>query len=170
MQSAMIEELWTGERFAARDVTTGRLHVSGSLLDTMPIVLGADLPAGIHTALAEHIEGHLSDHGPATEQLDSPHYKPDGYWRGPIWAPSTLLIEDGLRRAGHTRLADEISRRFRTLCEASGFAENFDAASGAGQRDRAYTWTASCYLLLARDAQRREAAGTACATAVTAGS
>ena len=58
-------------------------------------------------------------------------------------------MEDGLRRAGHVELADEISGRFRALCERAGFAENFDARTGAGQRDRAYTWTASSYLLLA---------------------
>ena len=157
LQTAMIRQLWTGECFAARDVSGGGLHVSGSLLDTMPIVLGADLPPEIHTVLAASIEAHLTEHGLATERPDSPHYSPDGYWRGPIWAPSTVLIEDGLRRAGHVKLADEISRRFRTLCEASGFAENFDAVTGAGQRDRAYAWTAGSHLLLARDAQRREA-------------
>jgi glycogen debranching enzyme len=155
VQTSMIEQLWTGERFAAREIATGALHPSESLLDAMPIVLGPDLPKDIRTALARQIETHLSEYGPATERLDSRHYDSDGYWRGPIWAPSTLLIEDGLRRAGHTELADEISRRLRSLCEASGFAENFDAISGAGQRDRAYTWTASSYLLLARDAVRR---------------
>ncbi|MDX2711266.1 hypothetical protein PV385_05350, partial [Streptomyces stelliscabiei] len=41
------------------------------------------------------------------------------------------------------------SARFRTLCETHGFAENFDALTGTGLRDRAYTWTASSYLLLA---------------------
>ena len=41
------------------------------------------------------------------------------------------------------RLADEISDRFRALCEQSGFAENFDALTGQGLRDRAYTWTAA---------------------------
>ena len=61
-----------------------------------------------------------------------------------------MLIEDGLRASGYVELADEVSRRFRLLCEKSGFAENFDALSGAGLRDRAYTWTASAYLLLAR--------------------
>jgi glycogen debranching enzyme len=90
----------------------------------------------------------------------SPHHQADGYWRGPIWAPSTVLIEDGLRRAGHTALADEVSRRFRALCETSGFAENFDALTGSGLRDRAYTWTASSYLLLAAaHQQRRDDAG-----------
>jgi glycogen debranching enzyme len=87
----------------------------------------------------ERIAAHLTDHGPTTESPDSALYESDGYWRGPIWAPSTVLIEDGLRRAGHTELADTISLRFRRLCENSGFAENLDAKTGAGLRDRAYT-------------------------------
>ena len=60
---------------------------------------------------------------------------------------------DGLA-VEHTGLAAEVSKRFRLLCETSGFAENFDAATGAGQRDRAYTWTASSYLILAKAAAR----------------
>jgi glycogen debranching enzyme len=156
--SAMLSLLWTGERFAARIVGTGELRTSESLLDVMPVVLGASLPAQVHAALARQVRRHLSEHGPATETPGSPHYSPDGYWRGPIWAPSTVLIEDGLRRAGHAGLADEVSRRFRLLCETSGFAENFDATTGAGQRDRAYTWTASSYLIIAEAAARRELA------------
>jgi glycogen debranching enzyme len=156
--ATMLELLWTGERFAARIVATGQLRTSESLLDVMPIVLGDLLPAQVHTALAREVRRHLSEHGPATETPGSPRYSPDGYWRGPIWAPSTVLIEDGLRRAGHVELADEVSRRFRALCETSGFAENFDAATGAGQRDRAYTWTASSYLILAEAAARRDPA------------
>ncbi|MEY9836321.1 amylo-alpha-1,6-glucosidase [Streptacidiphilus sp. EB103A] len=155
VQDAMIRELWTGERFQARSPRTGRSTTSLSLLDLMPIVLGEHLPTDISSRLAAHIETHLTAHGLATEHPDSPHYQADGYWRGPIWAPATVLIEDGLRRAGHHRLADEISARFRALCENSGFAENFDALTGEGLRDRAYTWTASSYLLLAEDHTRR---------------
>ncbi|MEV4727753.1 MGH1-like glycoside hydrolase domain-containing protein, partial [Micromonospora humida] len=108
--------------------------------------------------LARGVAAHLTTHGLATEPTDSPRYLADGYWRGPIWAPSTVLVEDGLRRAGHTALADEISRRFLALCERSGFAENFDAETGKGLRDRAYTWTASSYLSLAAAQQERRAA------------
>jgi glycogen debranching enzyme len=154
--SAMLSLLWTGDRFAARIVGTGELRASESLLDVMPVVLGASLPAEVHTALAGQVRRHLSEYGPATETPSSPDYSADGYWRGPIWAPSTILIEDGLRRAGHVDLANEVSRRFRLLCETSGFAENFDATTGAGQRDRAYTWTASSYLILAEAAAGRE--------------
>jgi len=60
-----------------------------------------------------------------------------------------MIVEAGLRAAGEVSLADEVSERFRRLCERSGFAENFDALTGDGLRDRAYTWTASVYLLLA---------------------
>ncbi|MCW6010163.1 glycogen debranching protein [Micromonospora sp. CPCC 205371] len=149
IREAMLDQLWTGDRFTARGAKTGQARSSTSLLDLMPIVLGAELPADVAAALARRIETHLTAHGLATEPVDSPHYTADGYWRGPIWAPSTVLIEDGLRRAGHAVLADEISHRFRALCEKAGFAENFDAETGTGLRDRAYTWTASSYLILA---------------------
>jgi glycogen debranching enzyme len=154
MRAALLE-LWTGEEFAAREAGTQRTWTSTSLLNLMPIVLADELPDGVREALAHRIRQHLTPHGLATELPTSPHYEDDGYWRGPIWAPATILIEDGLRRSGFTELADDISSRFRALCEHSGFAENFDARTGVGLRDRAYTWTASAYLLLAADEERR---------------
>ncbi|MEU5784896.1 amylo-alpha-1,6-glucosidase [Micromonospora lupini] len=158
IHAAMLEQLWDGERFTARSPHTGQRRTSRSLLDLMPVALGADLPAPIADALARGVETHLTTHGLATEPTDSAHYLADGYWRGPIWAPSTVLVEDGLRRAGHTGIADDISQRFLALCEKSGFAENFDAETGAGLRDRAYTWTASSYLILAAAQEERRAA------------
>ncbi|MER6004110.1 hypothetical protein ABT120_36490 [Nonomuraea angiospora] len=155
MRDALLAELWDGEKFVARGALSGRTWSSSSLLDLMPIVLGEELPHPVRAALAARIERHLTAFGPATELPGSPRYLDDGYWRGPIWAPSTVLIEDGLRRAGYPDLADEISARFRALCEASGFAENFDARTGKGLRDRAYTWTASAYLHLAAAHERR---------------
>ncbi|MGC5379948.1 amylo-alpha-1,6-glucosidase [Micromonospora sp. DT68] len=159
VRTALLRDLWDGERFTARSPLTGQRRVSRSLLDLMPIALGADLPAPVSAALARGVEAHLTTHGLATEPTDSAHYVADGYWRGPIWAPSTVLVEDGLRRAGHTRIADDVSRRFLALCEKSGFAENFDAETGAGLRDRAYTWTASSYLILAAAQEQRRTTG-----------
>ncbi|UAJ80213.1 glycogen debranching protein [Leifsonia sp. ZF2019] len=155
LTAALFEELWTGERFVARLATTGEAAPANSLLNCLPIVLGELLPREIADALERRIGEHLTAWGPATEPVGSPEYEDDGYWRGPIWAPSTALIEDGLRRAGRTILADEISARFRALCETSGFAENFDARTGAGLRDRAYSWTAAAYLTLRSDAAQR---------------
>ncbi len=156
-QAALLDQLWDTDRFLARAVDTGDTWSSSSLLDLMPVVLGEHLPADVSSTLADHIKAHLTPYGLATELPTSPHYLADGYWRGPIWAPATVLIEDGLRRAGHERLADDISARFRALCETHGFAENFDALTGTGLRDRAYTWTASSYLLLAEAHAHRDA-------------
>jgi glycogen debranching enzyme len=157
-QAALFDELWHGDRFIARSAHGEDTWSSSSLLDLMPVVLGEHLPDDVSAVLAERIEDHLTPHGLATELPGSPHYLADGYWRGPIWAPATVLIEDGLRRAGHHRLADEISARFRALCETYGFAENFDALNGTGLRDRAYTWTAGSYLLLAEAHELRHTA------------
>jgi glycogen debranching enzyme len=155
MRAAMLEQLWTGQEFVAQAAGSQRTWASASLLDLMPIVLGDQLPAQVRATLAERIRTHLTPYGLATERPTSPHYQADGYWRGPIWAPATILIEDGLRRGGYGQLADEISSRFRALCERSGFAENFDALTGTGLRDRAYTWTASGYLILAAAHEHR---------------
>ena len=154
MRAALLR-LWTGNSFAARAAGTERTWTSASLMNLMPILLADELPDQIRNAVAARIHQHLTPYGLATEPTTSPHYRADGYWRGPIWAPATILIEDGLRRSGFTDLADGISGRFRALCERSGFAENFDALTGAGLRDRAYTWTASGYLILAAAHQHR---------------
>ncbi|MCL8026918.1 amylo-alpha-1,6-glucosidase [Nocardioides bruguierae] len=156
MLRALTDELWTGDGFVARGVRDGRASSGSSLLNTLPLVLGDRLPVASRDVLVTDVTEHLTPWGLATEPVGSPLYEDDGYWRGPIWAPSTALVEDGLRRCGESDLADQVSARFRHLCEASGFAENFNARTGEGQRDRAYTWTAAVYLMLAADHQRRE--------------
>ncbi|WP_239451934.1 amylo-alpha-1,6-glucosidase [Frondihabitans sp. PAMC 28766] len=153
--TAVVDELWTDKGFAARR-SDGSRPSDGSLLNLIPLVAHDLLPQAVSEAMAVRVEAFLTDHGLATETVDSPDYQSDGYWRGPVWGPPTVLIEDGLRSAGYVELADDISQRFRLLCEAEGFAENFDALTGRGLRDLAYTWTASCYLHLARAATLRQ--------------
>ncbi|UOX90722.1 glycogen debranching protein [Amycolatopsis sp. FBCC-B4732] len=156
--AALLAELWDGSFFGSRTVRTGTSQRGSSLLDLMPIVLGEHLPRDVFERLCVRVAEHLTPVGLATELPSSPHYEPDGYWRGPVWAPVTVLVEDGLRRGGATDLADEVSSRFRRTCEQHGFAENFDALTGAGLRDHAYTWTAGAYLLLSEAAQHRRGA------------
>ncbi|MGZ0069657.1 amylo-alpha-1,6-glucosidase [Microbacterium arborescens] len=156
LRTALDDELRDDKGFVARAAASGRRAPGTSLLTLLPIVLGEELAPADAEHLRERLGAHLTDWGLATQRVDTPEYDSDGYWRGPIWAPSTMLIENGLRRAGFTDLADTVSARFRRLCEQSGFAENFDALTGAGLRDRAYTWTASVYLCFVRDAAGRE--------------
>ncbi len=150
VRAALLHELQFEGRLVARSVAGHRRSATSSLLLTLPLILGERLDAGVSDALVAAADAHLTEFGPATELVDSPHYESDGYWRGPIWAPSTFILEAGLRRSGQPERADDLRSRFCRLCELHGFAENFDALTGAGLRDRAYTWTAAVYLLFAR--------------------
>jgi glycogen debranching enzyme len=146
---ALLGQLWQGDRFVARLARDGSVVECESLIPWLPLILGTRLPEDIRGILAKGIERHLTRWGLATEHPDSPTYKPNGYWRGPIWAPATWIAVTGLVKAGYTELADTISERFCDLCSRSGFAENFDALTGEPLCDPAYTWTASVFLLLA---------------------
>ena len=157
IEGALTRELLDDEGFFAVGVLSGTVSKRSSLLNLLPVLASDRFAPDLSEALAARIAAHLTTWGPATQLVDTPEYEGDGYWRGPIWAPSTMLIEEGLRRGGHVELADTINERFRALCERSGFAENFDARTGAGLRDRAYTWTASVYLVFAHEHTLRAA-------------
>jgi putative isomerase len=123
-----------------------------SLLPYVALVLGERLPKDVLDASVQQLtrdNRFLTEHGLATESVSSPFYEDDGYWRGPIWAPSSMLIIDGLARAGEVELARRLSHSFCEMCRAYGLAENYDAQTGVGLRDRGYTWTASVFLELA---------------------
>lgn len=152
LMTLLVEWLWDGQMFRARLLADpDRPLPSTSLVQFMPLLLGSRLPINMRSAMLAKLrgEGFVTDQGLATESTESPLYEPDGYWRGPIWAPTTLLIWDGLRRQGETELADEIARRFCRMASLNGLAENFDALTGKGLRDPAFAWTSAAYLVLA---------------------
>ena len=124
-----------------------------SLLPFISIVLCEKLPQSFREQMIKVLSGEKfrSDNGFATESLQSPFYRSDGYWRGPIWAPSTMLLMDGLSGCGETELVRDTVRRFADMVSRSGFAENFDAVTGEGLRDRSYTWTASAFLVMCHE-------------------
>lgn len=149
---ALLETLWDGTRFVSRLQATGAPCESGdSLIAFMPLLLGTKLPADYRTAMLTGLKTpgrFLTPHGLATEALTSPHYRSNGYWRGPIWAPVTALLVDALHACGEHGFAADVGNRFCTLCESSGMAENFDAQTGEGLCDPAFAWTSAVYLSL----------------------
>ena len=151
----MIARLWNGARFVPRLCRTQEeITDTESILLYLPLVLGDLLPAEIaDKMIGEMKANNLTAYGLASEGPDSPKYEADGYWRGPIWAPTTFLIVDGLRRMGRMEDAREIAARFCDACvdKAHGFYENFDALTGQGLRTPGYTWTASAFLCMAWD-------------------
>jgi len=127
----------------------GALPQPGDALQPwMTVVLGDRLPAAKQKACVKAISRFRCVAGLATETLKSPLHERDGYWRGPVWAPYTLLACDGLRRMGQARMASQIAADFIGNCRVAGFAENFAADNGDPLRDRAYSWTASAYFVL----------------------
>lgn len=132
--------------------TNDGLAGADSLLLFVPIVLGNRLPEPVRASLVRGLQEQgrfLTGHGLATESTASPYYRPDGYWRGPIWAPSSMLLIDGLHSAGELGLAQSLARKYCAMAARSGMAENYDALTGDGLRDRAFTWTSSVFLVLA---------------------
>jgi len=150
MLAAMVDHCYVNCESVARRAGTHEIVENDSLLLYIPVVLGARMPEPLlqHAIDVLKSEKFRTEHGLATEAPASAFYQSDGYWRGPIWAPSTMLIVDGLARAGETAFARDITRRFCDMVVKSGCAENFDALTGEGLCDPAYTWTASVFLLL----------------------
>ncbi|SHF62286.1 Glycosyl hydrolase family 63 C-terminal domain-containing protein [Caldanaerobius fijiensis DSM 17918] len=143
-----------GDRLVARCSGTHEVVESQSLLPYISIILGKKLPENVLNRLISELKedgSFITPYGFATENIKSPYYESDGYWRGPIWAPSTMLLIDGLKASGEEDYAKEVSRRFVDMASKSGFAENYDALTGEGLRDRAYTWTSSVFLILAHE-------------------
>jgi glycogen debranching enzyme len=150
----MLAHFWQDDHFIAMRSGDHEVVDSESLLLFLPILLGKRLPPGV---LRELISGltrpgrFLTDYGLATESPDSPYFEADGNWRGPILAPPTLMIIEGLAACGEITLARDIARRFCNMVVRSGFAERFNALTGEALHDRAFTWTASIFLILAHE-------------------
>lgn len=150
----MLRHFWKDGRFTACRSGTHEGSDGDSLLLFVPILLGKRLPEPILRSLLDGLRDEsrfLTPNGWATESVKSPYYTPDGYWRGPIWAPSTMLLVEGVAAAGDIELASEVARRFCSMLNKSGMAENFDALTGQGLRDRAFTWTSSVFLILGHE-------------------
>lgn len=155
MMEALLANLWDGDFFRSYVHSDKTFITEGDcLINFMPLVIGSGLPGEVRKKLVEGLKtrGFLTPYGLATESVESPFYRTDGYWRGPVWAPVMLLIIDGLRRGGEEDFARDLSRRFRSAARKGGMAENFDAKTGEGLVDPAFTWTSSVFLHLASEA------------------
>lgn len=147
------EHLWEDGNFVGKisGTHTYEAHPT-SILSILPLVLGERLDQNIFRALTERLfHEFLTPFGPSSETLTSPKFTETGGYgmRGPIWAPYVYLLADGLRRGGNGGLARQLAERFCRTVERSGSMwEDYDALTGVGRDDPAYTWTASVYLLL----------------------
>lgn len=141
------------DRLVARRSPGGEIPGGDSLQPWLALHVGTRLPEGLRKAAIAALadpKRFLAPYGLATESLASPFLLEDGYWRGPVWAPTTWLLAEALERVGAGELAREVLLRFCKACAKEGMAENFDPVSGRGLRDRSYAWTAAVYILAQR--------------------
>ena len=64
----------------------------------------------------------MSHYGLVSEPPNSTFYERDGYWRGPIWAPSTMLIATGLREVGENQFSESLEEQFCQMARRSSMA------------------------------------------------
>jgi len=149
LMQKLYQHSWKQDRFVAPQSGTHDYNEPTSMLTLMPIAGGKIIDKDKMKSMIDILlKNHLTDYGLATESLNSPKYRADGYWRGPIWAPTTYLIIDGLRDAGYTDIAKDIAKRFHKLILKSNSRENYNAITGDGLCDRGYTWSASVSICL----------------------
>ena len=150
LKERLIAHSWQGDRFIAPQSGSHAIGLQGNCLRKFwPLLLGKELPDAITSALLKEllVTGNFrTSHGFATESTSSSYYKSNGYWLGPIWAPSTYQVVEILDLHGLEDEATRAMRDFVQLCERNGFRENYDAVTGDGLCDRGFAWTAAVCL------------------------
>ncbi|MDQ1143942.1 putative isomerase [Bacillus sp. SORGH_AS 510] len=154
----LMERLYDEDGFFGRvGKKAEKISIRTSLILRLPVVIAYRLTPWVREQLVADLEKEFeTEFGLATESLNSPYYKENGYWLGPIWAPVTYLFIDSLRRYGHKEFADRLRDKFLDLTIVGGMAENFDPLTGKGLVDTSFTWTSSVFLLLYHDQRLEE--------------
>lgn len=150
MLSAMLRLQFEDDLPVAIHAGTHEIVRQECLLPYISILLGKKLPQQIQEKMLAVLKSDrfLTEFGFATESPASSLYEPDGYWRGPIWPPSTLPIVKGIESCGDSAFAKKVAEKYCKMAGKNGFAENFNALTGEALRDPAYTWASSVYLTL----------------------
>lgn len=154
LMEPLIHLLWREDlkRFSAIHVPSNGYITEGDTLQAyLPLLIAYRLPKDIVATMILGLKDpkrFFSEFGLATESKKSKFYAHNGYWRGPIWAPTTYLMIAGLHEAGEIDFAEELRKKWLALVEKSGFFENFDPVSAEGLVDPSFAWTASVYLRL----------------------
>ncbi len=80
--------------------------------------------------------------GIRTVSKQEPSYRPDGFWRGPVWMAPNWFMYKGLIAYGLTEDAKWIRETSLELIERNGFREYFDSDTGRGHGAYNFTWGA----------------------------
>lgn len=142
---AALETLWSEKdgQYLCRDRVTGDLIASPSIGGILPVFAAvpkvrAHEVARTIEAWASKVRYNIPSHNPT-----DPRFEPKRYWRGPAWLVMNYMIQDGLRAAGETAVADHIVQSSLELITEAGFAEYYDPLTGEACGGGRFTWTAA---------------------------
>lgn len=79
-------------------------------------------------------------YGIRTVSKTEPTYKPNDFWRGPVWFAPHWFIYKGLRAYGFKNEARILRNANLALLERNGFREYFNPETGEGYGARDFTW------------------------------
>lgn len=141
----LTDKMFDGKKYVSYDVFTHEINnESMCIIELIPLLVCDQLPSDQQEKLLRNVDNFLTEYGLASEAPASKYYRSNGYWRGPIWAPTTCLCFIGLRNMSATK-ASVVKERYIEMCEQYSFAENFDAQTGEGLSDKAFAWTGAVY-------------------------
>lgn len=75
-----------------------------------------------------------------TVAKSDPSFDPKGFWRGPVWISTNWFVYKGLKNYGFDKEAQKILDASLDLIHLSGFREQYDPLTGAGQGAKNFTW------------------------------
>ena len=147
----MLDELWNGERFIARNPLNGEVVATDSALYYIPIVLGKRLPQEIIDKLTADlsVEGELlTGYGFASERLTGDGFRTTGMARGSVLAPVNLLVLTGLYDAGKEEFAKKVAQRYCRTLKDGGFNLMINPLQG-NFGGFGCSWPACAFIILA---------------------
>ncbi|WOO86731.1 trehalase family glycosidase [Mollicutes bacterium LVI A0039] len=145
----LTQVMYDGQKFNSYNVHNQEINEdSKCIIELIPLLIAEHFDNDTQQSLVANVQNFLTDYGLASESPTSKFYKQDGYWRGPIWAPTTCLCYLGLVNSGQLEIAKQVKNSYMKMCEEYGFAENFDALAGTGLSDKSFAWTAAVYKFL----------------------
>lgn len=147
------ERLWNAEVGAYMDCNfrTGRFTGVLSPASFVPLFCGSASPArAAQMAELAADPAHFYP-GMPTVAYSDPGYSRD-MWRGPCWLNTAYFALKGLRRQGHTKVADEIRETILGWCASEEhLREYYDAKMGEGLAAIDFGWTAAFVIELILD-------------------
>ncbi len=153
-----LDELWDPytETYFSRDFITHRLLKEQSIASLLPLYAGC-ISKERAAILVKSIENEHTFGPPypiPSTPLNSPWFKPHGYWQGPTWFNTNWMIIDGLKRYGYHQHAAALTEVMHELASTQGFREYYDPLNGDGLGAHDFSWTAALSLDLLQSSKR----------------